>query len=325
MEPLPAGANFLRCKMLWEIALDIAGDPATPYHGNRDMTITVGRGSGSSFAPWLRMATGAPHLAFAVARGELDLAVVNPSGLLTQAYRGTGLFNEPLPVRIVANYPSWDRFVMLVHPRTGITSLADLKARRYPLRLSTREDPNHSTRVLISQLLGLHGFGFADLTAWGGSEQLNKGPGDARRLRAIAEESVDAIFDEGLGTWLDTALAAGYRPLELDAAEWARVTALGWRRGTMPAGTFPHLAADHDCVDFSGWPLYSRADLPEADAYRIVAAIHARADEIPWENITGRSPFTGVGPLGVETPATPRDVPLHPGAARWFREHGFEV
>ena len=37
MEPLPSGANFKRAKMLWEIGLHIAGDPAIPYGGNRDM------------------------------------------------------------------------------------------------------------------------------------------------------------------------------------------------------------------------------------------------------------------------------------------------
>ena len=37
MEPLPRGANFVRAKMLWEIGLHIAGNPETPYGGNRDM------------------------------------------------------------------------------------------------------------------------------------------------------------------------------------------------------------------------------------------------------------------------------------------------
>ena len=109
MEPLPRGANFQRTLMLWEIGLHIAGDPNTPYDGNRDMCISVGSGSASNFRPWLRMSTGSPILAHAVAKGELEMSMVNPSGFLTQAYRGTGLFKEALPVRVVACYPSWDR------------------------------------------------------------------------------------------------------------------------------------------------------------------------------------------------------------------------
>ena len=148
MEPLPKGANFVRAKTLWEIGLHIAGNPATPYGGNRDMVITVGSGSGAAFRPWLRLATGSAILVEQVAAGDgFDLAFVNPSALLTQAYRGVGLFRAPLPVRIVAVYPSWDRFVFMVHPRTGIRSLADIKAKRYPLRVSVREDLTHSTGV----------------------------------------------------------------------------------------------------------------------------------------------------------------------------------
>jgi len=320
MEPLPRGANFQRAKMLWEIGLSVAGDPATPYTGNRDMCIVVGSGSSDRFHPWLRMATGSPILAHAVVRGELEMAMVNPSGLLTQAYRGAGLFSEPLPVRIVATYPSWDRFVYTIHPRTGLTSLAQIKERRYPLRLSIREDPTHSTRVLVDQTLGAYGFTLADIESWGGSFQLNGPPGDKRRLKALHEGTIDAIFDEGLVHWLDEALAAGMKPVTPEESMLKQLEAIGWRRVVIPAGRFPHLESDYVGLDYSGWPLYTRASLPDEVAYKACAALHAREAEITWE-----SSYTGIGQLGQDTEATPMDVPLHPGAARWYREHGFNV
>jgi TRAP-type uncharacterized transport system substrate-binding protein len=64
----------------------------------------------------------------------------------------------------------------------------------------------------------------------------------------------------------------------------------------------------------------TRASLPDEDAYRVVDAINARKDEIYWEDS-----YSGVGQLGQDTEATPRDVPLHPGAEKWYRDHGFEV
>jgi hypothetical protein len=89
MELLPKGANFVRAKTLWEIGLHLAGNPATPYGGNRDMVITIGSGSSAAFRPWLRLATGSAILAEQVAKGDgVELAFVNPSALLTQAYRG---------------------------------------------------------------------------------------------------------------------------------------------------------------------------------------------------------------------------------------------
>jgi TRAP-type uncharacterized transport system substrate-binding protein len=306
--------------MLWEIGLHIAGNPETPYYGNRDMCIVVGSGSGETFRPWLRMATGSPILAHAVCRGELEMAMVNPSGLLTQAYRGTGLFSEPLPVRVIANYPSWDRFVYMLHPRTGLTSLTQIKERRCPLRLSIREDPTHSTRVIVEQTLAAYGLSLADIESWGGSFQLNGPPGDKRRIAALHAGTIDAIFDEGLVQWFDEALASGMEPVTPDEPVMKQLQAIGWRKVVIPAGRFPHLKSDHTCLDYSGWPLYTHASLPDEDAYKVCAALHARESEIYWE-----SSYTGIGQLGQDTEATSRDVPLHPGAAQWYREHGFNV
>lgn len=320
MEPLPKGANFQRAKFLWEIGLHIAGDSSTPYYGNRDMCIVVGSGSGENFRPWLRMATGSPILAHAVVHGELEMAMVNPSGLLTQAYRGTGLFKQPLPVRVIANYPSWDRFVYTLHPRTNLRSLAEIKEKRYPLRLSIREDPTHSTRVLVDQTLAAYGFTLADIESWGGSFQLNGPPGDKRRKAALHAGTIDAIFDEGLIQWFDEALAAGMQPVTPEEPVLKKLEAIGWRRVVIPAGRFPHLKSDHVCLDYSGWPLYTRASLPDEDAYKVCAALQARNSEIFWE-----SSYAGIGQLGQETEATPMDVPLHPGAAQWYREQGFKV
>jgi hypothetical protein len=126
MSALPSGAQFIRAKMLWEIALGIAGDPSTPHYGNRDISLVIGNGSGEAFTPLLRMAPGSPILSHAVARGELDLAFVNPSALLTQAFRGTGPYSAPLPVPVIASYPSWDRFVIAIHSRLRLRSLAEL-------------------------------------------------------------------------------------------------------------------------------------------------------------------------------------------------------
>lgn len=248
------------------------------------------------------------------------MAMVNPSGFLTQAYRGTGLFKEPLPVRVIANYPSWDRFVYALHPSTGLKSLAEIKAKRYPLRLSIREDPTHSTRVLLEQTLAVYGFTLADLESWGGSLQLNGGPGDKRRMDALHAGTIDAIFDEGLVLWFEEALAAGMEPVTLEESVLKKLEAIGWRRVIIPAGRYPHLKSDHMCLDYSAWPLYTRASLPDEDAYKVCDALQARKDEIFWE-----SSYTGIGQLGQETEATPLDVPLHPGAAEWYKEHGFKV
>ena len=64
--------------------------------------------------------------------------------------------------------------------------------------------------------------------------------------------------------------------------------------------------------------LYARVDLPDEIAYKICGAFKARHDEMTWEEGT----HEGLAHLGIETDATPMDVPMHPGAQRWWREQG---
>ena len=144
-----------------------------------------------------------------VCSGRRRGAFVNPSALLTQAYRGVGMFKKPLPVRIVASYPSWDRLVFAVHPRSGIRSLADIKSKRYPLRVSVREDPTHSTLVLIDQVFALHGFTLKDIESWGGRLVTCGGPSDKRRPRTDGARRDRRGLRRRHQVWLNEALAAG--------------------------------------------------------------------------------------------------------------------
>jgi TRAP-type uncharacterized transport system substrate-binding protein len=314
MEPLPRGANFRRAKFLWEIGLDVAGNPATPYGGNRDICITVGNGSGETYRPALRMATGSPILAHAVGAGTLEAAMVNPSAFLTQAYRGVGLFQRPLPLRIVASYPSFDRFVFMVHPRTGIRSLADIRERRFPLHVSVKEDPTHSTRVFIDQALSHYGFSLSDIVAWGGKLNLTGSPKDPRRMSALESGELHAIFDEGLVVWLAEAVRHGMEFIELAADHFAFLATLGWRRVLLARGKWG-AARDHWCIDYSGWPLYAHEKLAEETAYQIARAVAAREQQVVWEE-----EYEGLAQVFAESEASPMDVPLHPGAARFWRE-----
>ena len=259
MEKLPSGANFRRAKMLWELGLHIAGNPLTRYGGNRDMCIVVGSGSAETFMPSLRMSSGSAILAHEVARGGIEMAFVNPSAMLTQAYRGVGLFTAPLQVRIVGSYPSWDRFVIAIRKKLGFRSLADVKKARYPLQMSLREDPTHSTLVLINQLLAFYGMSLAEIESWGGRIHPAGPPNDKRRMAGMRDGTIDAVFDEGIRTWVGEALNCGLAPIELEADAFAHLDALGWRRVLPPDEPLPAIDARSPLHRFQRLaPLYQR-------------------------------------------------------------------
>jgi TRAP-type uncharacterized transport system substrate-binding protein len=164
-------------------------------------------------------------------------------------------------------------------------------------------------------VLALYGFSLADIESWGGKLHMSGSPGDARRMEPLRNGTLDAIFDEALVIWFDESLKHDLVPLALEPDIFAQAAALGWRRAIAPKSKFPGLAQDHPCLDYSGWPLYASAALPEQTVYEVCAAFAARADEIPWEDS-----YTDIGQVWRDTPATPIDVPLHPGAERWLRE-----
>jgi TRAP-type uncharacterized transport system substrate-binding protein len=310
-------ASLIRNTMMWEIGSYVGETPKARTNATRHHFLTIGSGAGEQFTPWLRLADGSPLLAHEIVRGNLDVSFMNPAALLTQAVRGVGLFAEPLPLATIATYPSWDQYVHAIHPRTGITSMTQLKAERYPLRVSIRLDESHSTRVLLDQMLALYDFTLEDIVAWGGGLHYVGPPGDPRRIEALRSGEIDAVFDEGMKSWLDPALAAGLRPIAFEEPILQELEKLGWRRTTIPTGRGFTNTEELPGIDFSGWTIYTRASLPEDDVYLICDALQARADVIPWE----RGAYTGVPQLFQETEATPRGVPLHPGAARWCQEH----
>jgi TRAP-type uncharacterized transport system substrate-binding protein len=303
--------------MLGQIGL---GFMETRWSQSRDLCVTVGRSTGNSFEPTLKMATGLIALAEDVAMGEIDVAWVNPSGLLTQAYRGQGLFNSPLDLRVLGVFPSLDRFACVIHPRTGIRSLDELKQKQYPLKLSIRGDASHGTRVLLDQGFTALGMSVSDIERWGGQLVYCTSPHEEARMEAIRSNAIDAIFDEGIGGWLPRALASGYEVLDLGDTFVNQLETVGWRRAVLPAQGYAGLKADRLGIDFSGWAMYTRSSLEDDLASRFLTALAARESEMPWEDS-----YQGLGHLGQDTASTPRDVPLHPGARRWYEEHGYKV
>ncbi len=272
----------------------------------------------------LSFTTGSFREIKAVAEGKISLAWVNPSVLLTMAYRGKGPFRKRLPLRTLAVFPSYDVMGFAIHESTRISSFLQIKKERFPLKLSTRlVTPSalreNSTMFTVAAVMKAAGFTFADLRKWGGKIHLASRPSDPARRESIENGTVNAIFDEGIKSWSRTALENGFRFLPIEGAMLNRLVAMGYRPADMSKSRFPGMVKDITTLDFSGWPMIVRRDMPDDSAYAICEAIEKRKEVIPTDNY---KPLE-VAELCANDEEAPYDVPLHPGAARFYRERGY--
>lgn len=259
-----------------------------------------------------------------LAEGKVSVAWINPSASVTLAYRGTGPLKGRIPLRVIATFPSWDVMGFAVHESTGITSLAQIKEERYPLRLSTgpvgkRDRIASPVTFMVHAALQAAGFNIEDLRKWGGKIQAVSRPSHPDRRAGIASGAINAVFDEGIKSWGQSALDHGFRYLPIDGAVLSRLKAMGYRRGVVPKAHFKGLRADVPTIDFSGWPMAVRADMPNDVAYALCEALAARRKTIPTDNFR---PLR-IADLCANSAEAPYDVPLHPGARKFYREHGY--
>lgn len=272
----------------------------------------------------LSFVTGGVREIEAVADGTVSLAWVNPSVLLTMAYRGKGPFRKKLPLRTLAVFPSYDVMGFAVHESTGITSLSQIKKERFPLELSTRLVTKsalmeNSTMFTVAAVMKAAGFTFAELGKWGGKIHLAPRPSDPARRASIESGTVNAVFDEGIKSWARTALENGFRFLPVEGAVRKGMVAMGYRPTVMSESHFHGMAQDVTTLDFSGWPMIVRADMPDDVAYALCESIGRCQEVIPTDNY---KPLD-MAQLCANDEEAPYDVPLHRGARRFYRERGF--
>jgi hypothetical protein len=256
----------------------------------------------------------------AVVSGKSAIAIINPSGALAVAHRGSPT-RPAAPVRTIAVIPSHDQYVFAVHPQTGLTRFEEIAERRIPLRVSLRGQRDHCLHAMLDDILHAAGFSLADLQSWGGTvtyEGRTPYFYEPKFERLIRGE-IDAVFDEGVYEWAPQVMKAGINILPLAEQTVRKLENMGYRRGTIAKAKYTALPHDILTVGFSGWPIFVRADLPDVLVGQMCTALDARKHLIPWD---------GGGPLPLErmcrdAPDTPMDVPLHAAAERFWRERGY--
>jgi TRAP-type uncharacterized transport system substrate-binding protein len=144
-------------------------------------------------------------------------------------------------------------------------------------------------------------------------------PNNPNRLGAALRGEVDLIVDEAVRSWVSQAAGSGFRVLPLDEKLLSELEEIGFRRAVIPKTRYPNLPADVPTLDFSGFAVYTHAEVPDDLITAICAALEARKEVIGWQE---------PGPLPLERMCrddadAPLAIPLHPAAERFWRDRGY--
>jgi TRAP transporter TAXI family solute receptor len=279
--------------------------------------------SGSEF--WIKTGTGYGDNLAALASREVDLAITTPFDVAPEWAKAGRHFYEgrALPsLRSLGWLPQNDRLIFAIREDTGITSFKDIRDRKFPLKLaSTARSPDNMMTWIAERILELHGI---KIEEWGGEWLGHDYPRIS--IPQALEGRANAVMNEAIVVpqWRELVAKVPMRflPYEEDVLRVLE-TKYGLRRGILPAGTL-RAPVDIPCVDFSNWAILVRDDMDEALAYRVTsimveqrAELEGRYRHMPPEIAPMTYPidpnvmWKGVG------------APLHPGAERYYREHGY--
>ena len=305
-----------RSRLMLEVASELVNRRDWPYLQAR---ISL-REQGAAEWPLTLFASDSPATIFEVAAKKVQFAIINPGMILKLAVMGGAPFKQSMPLRIMAVLPSCDQMVFAVKSDTGLNSFSEIRERRFPLKVSLRGQPDHSLHIIIDHVLAAAGFTLSDIVSWGGEVRYDAGMAYGNnRIGAVHRGEIHAIFDEGASTWGNMALELGMRFLSLDEPLLQSLEAVGLRRAMIEKRDFPKLSADVPSLDFSGWPIYTHQETPDALVSDFCQALESSKDRIPWAQ---------EGPLPLarmvrDTPEGPIEVPLHPAAERFWRQCGY--
>lgn len=243
---------------------------------------------------------------------------VTESSMLTDAYEGKGLYAKEGPyrnLRVIAKLEDPTYLLVAVRKDTGITDLAQIRDRKMPVRILADFQPS-STPVL-----DYYGLTREAVASWGGSfrsalEAAEGGPGAPAQFDVIVSSLASPAMNPESAFWTHLSQLYDLRFLDLPEPLLAKMAKdVGMERATVKWGLLKGVDRPIPTVARSGEVVFARADLSDKDAYAIAKAIDQNRRSLIWY----------IRPYSYDSRTVWKNgsTPLHPGAARYYREMGY--
>jgi uncharacterized protein len=304
---LGTGSNWMNVGGIIAVAMNSYYSPLPP--GSVVSVSTMDPGVGSMESPTM------------VAEGRFDVGMTTPGWYGRLALDGKPPFTKPLPLRGLALFPHDDRMAFVVRRETGLSSIREIRDRKYPLRYSIPVVENtHPAIWGADVVLAEYGFSRADIESWGGTRLRDRPKHNSDPTAKPISEDWDALFDEAIMTprWKNITRLYDVKFLPVDDDVLTRLEGRGMRRGVIEKGRLNHVDEDVPTLDFSDWLMFCRDDLDDDVAYHLAKTIDDNR-----EAFNKRIPVALTAPVNPAVFAAKMPIPLHSGAARYYREMGY--
>jgi TRAP-type uncharacterized transport system substrate-binding protein len=220
-----------------------------------------------------------------IGRGQVDAGIINPPVTAKMAMEGKGPYKERVgELRAIARFPEPDYIFWLVAEELGVNSFEDLAKRKPPLTLiSGRSGPTGPDTLTwtVEQVMKQYGFSYQDIESWGG-KVLFPGPAVVG-VPLVRNGQANAIFQEGQHhpMWEQLAEARPLRclPVSRRVVDFMKET-YGFSEAVIPKGRLKGIEEDLLTLDYGGWMLTCREDLPEELAYLLAKVCADQRDAV---------------------------------------------
>jgi TRAP transporter TAXI family solute receptor len=231
---------------------------------------------------------------------------------MVSAYRGEGAYADEAPrtnLRLIANIQSPNYLVVAATKESGITDLSRIREQRWPVKILSRGAGGGPE----SEVLAFFGLTADEIEAAGGRIG---GRGDADDFDLIIHSSQGLTTAPEFDAWTMATRNFELNYVELPEELLARLAELEWYdRGTIPVGLLPGIERPIPTVVRTGTVVYTRSDVPDDFAYDVARAMDEQQHLLQWSQLF----FS----YNVHSVWRAYEVPLHPGAERYYRDVGY--
>jgi uncharacterized protein len=217
-------------------------------------------------------------------------------------------------LRLVANIQEPSYYIVAVKADTGITDLHQIVEKRMPVNIMASTGVGG---IMTAEVLNYYGLTKENLEPFGA--KLNAGPAAEQRKNAQVIIGWGALENAPeYNMWYDVSQRDDLKYLQLSddlldhlAKQYDLI------RTDVPLGLLRGVDKPVPTVARTGNVIYGRTDMPDDFAYTLAKALDEHQDLLQWANSGMNFSYNW------HTVWKAFDVPLHPGAARYYKERGY--